>query len=144
MHSHALNLPKRQFCLSTAAAQENMLKVNSNYNPLMSPASCSNSCWELIFLGHLLAKCLILGGPAPAGSSWKAFLGLLLSAARWQNSSLTVSGKQTGLGCLSLPPLLRGIPVPRKGILAVPQFQPSLLVWLKSDLFWNAYLALLC
>lgn len=33
------------FCLSAAAAQEYMLKVNNNYNPLMSPVSYSpDSC----------------------------------------------------------------------------------------------------
>lgn len=33
------------------------MKVNNNYNPLISPLSCSpNLCWELMLLGDLFAK----------------------------------------------------------------------------------------
>lgn len=68
-------------CLS---AQDNELKVNTNYNPLMSPLSWSpDPHWELILLSHLLAKHLTLGLPSLIGSALKVFPGLFLSAACW-------------------------------------------------------------
>lgn len=145
MHAHSLNVPQgwTEFCLSAAAAQDSMMKANDTYNALMSPVSCSpDSCWELILLGHLLAKSLTLG--FPTGSLWQALPRLFLSAA-WTAASWYL--QSTWVWTVWPPPQLpRGISAPKKGVLTVlwdtstAPILPTPLVWLKSHLFWNAFL----
>ena len=124
-----------------------MLKVNNNYNSSTPPVSCSpDSGWELILLGHLLAKSLTLWLPSPTGSSRKVLLGLFLPATSWENSSFMVFRKHQGL--VTVPPQLpRGISAPQKGVLATPwdastaPVLPAPACLVKSHLFWNDDLA---